>query len=135
MKKADFDPDLVMIYSTPGQLRNLLFFMQYKEGSLMASEFDPIGSCVHAVVPVILQGKCRITLPDPGDYERALAGDDEVIFSVPKEKVENLMAGLRHFEDIERGPTRWTPMMRPDFPRPEFYKTLFGMWGMDVEEE
>jgi uncharacterized protein (DUF169 family) len=134
LKTANFEPDLVMIYSNSAQLRSLLLAMKYKEGYQVTSTFDPIDSCVFSVVPVILTSQCRIALPDPGDYERALAGEDEIIFSIPRDKLEDLMLGLRHFDEIKLGYTHFVKEMRPDFPRPEFYKKLFQMWGLDVEE-
>ena len=134
LKKANFEPDLVMIYSNTAQLRSLLLAIKYKEGYQVTSTFDPIDSCIYSVVPVILTGQCQITLPDPGEYERALAREDEIIFSVPRVKLEDLMLGLRHFEERGLGYTQFIQEMRPDFPRPEFYKKLFRMWELDVEE-
>jgi len=134
LRAANFKPDLVLIYSNTAQLRSMLLAVKYKEGFLVTSQFDPIDSCVYSTVPVILNGQYRITLPDPGEYERAMAGEDEIIFSVPRDKLEELILGLRHFEEIKLGYTHFTMEMRPDFPRPEFYKELFRMWGLDVEE-
>jgi len=134
LRKAGFEPDLVLIYSNTAQLRALLLAVKYKEGRLVDSQFDPIDSCVYSVVPVIVTGQYRITLPDPGDFQRALAGEDEIIFSVPKDKLETVILGLRHFEEMEHGYTQHTMEMRPDFPQPEFYKDLFRMWGLDVKE-
>jgi uncharacterized protein (DUF169 family) len=134
LRTANFKPDLVLIYSNTAQLRNMLLAVKYKGGSLVTSQFDPIDSCVYSTVPVILTGQYRITLPDPGDYERAMAGEDEIIFSVPRDKMEELISGLRYFEERKLGYTRFTMEMRPDFPRPEFYKRLFEMWGLDIED-
>jgi uncharacterized protein (DUF169 family) len=134
LKMANFEPDLVLIYSNTAQLRTILTVVKYQEKSLVKSEFDPIDSCIYSVVPVLLTGQYRITLPDPGDYERAMAGEDEIIFSVPRDKLEGLVSGLRQLEERKSGYTHHTMEMRPDFPRPEFYKRLFKMWGLDVED-
>lgn len=134
LKTANFEPDLALIYSNTAQLRTLLLAVKYKEGRLVDSQFDPIDSCVYSTVPILLTGQYRITLPDPGDYQRALAGEDEIIFSVPKDKLGTIILGLRHFEEMNHGYTQHTMEMRPDFPRPEFYKDLFRMWGLDVEK-
>jgi uncharacterized protein (DUF169 family) len=134
LKAARFEPDLVMIYSNTSQLRSLLLAVKYKEGYQVTSTFDPIDSCVFSVVPPILTGHCQITLPDPGEYERALAGEDEIIFSVPKNRLEDLMLGLKHFDMMKMGYTYFAQEMRPDFPQPEFYKKLFKQWGLDVKE-
>ena len=134
LRTANFEPDLVLIYSNTAQLRIILLSVKHKKGELVTSQFDPIDSCVYSIVPVIQTGQYRITLPDPGDYERAMAGEDEIIFSVPRDKMEELVSGLRTFEERKMGYTHFSMGMRPDFPRPEFYKKLFSMWGLDVEE-
>ncbi len=134
LKTASFKPDLVLIYSNTAQLRSLLLAVKFKEGFLVTSEFDPIDSCVYSTVPVILNGQYRITLPDPGEYERAMAGEDEIILSVPADKMAELVEGLEHFDKMKMGYKYFTMDMRPDFPRPEFYKELYRMWGLDVEE-
>jgi uncharacterized protein (DUF169 family) len=134
LRTASFAPDLVLIYSNAAQLRSILLAVKYKEGALVTSHFDPIDSCVFSVVPVLQTGEYRITIPDPGEYERALTAEDQVIFSVPGGKVETLVQGLRHFAEIKLGYTDLAMVMRPDFPQPEFYKMLFGMWGLDVQE-
>ena len=134
LKTASFELDLVLIYSNAAQLRTMLLAVKYKEGVLVTSAFDPIDSCIFSIVPVLLSGEYRITIPDPGEYERALTGEDQIIFSVPGGKVETLMQGLRHFEEIKLDYTDLAMVMRPDFPQPEFYKMLFGMWGLDVQE-
>jgi len=134
LKTANFEPDLVLIYSNTAQLRSMLMVAKFQEKSPIPSEFDPIDSCIFSVVPVLLNGQYRITLPDPGDYERAMAGEDEIIFSVPREKLEGLVSGLRQNEERKSGYTHFYMEMRPDFPRPEFYQKLFEKWGLDVEE-
>ena len=108
--------------------------VKYKEGHLVESQFDPINSCLYAIVPVLKTGDYRITIPDPGEYERAMAGEDETILSVPKKKLDGLIQGLRHFEKRGMGYKQLAMQMRPDFPRPPFYKDLYEMWGLDVEE-
>ena len=134
LKTAKFAPDLVLIYSNTAQLRSILQVVKNKEGTLVTSQFDPIDSCVYSIVPTLLTGQYRITLPDPGENERAMAGEDEIIFSVPPDKVAPLASGLREFEERKRGYIHLDLEMRPDFPQPEFYRKLFRVWGLDVAE-
>jgi uncharacterized protein (DUF169 family) len=134
LKSAGFEPDLVLIYSNTAQLRSLLLAVKYKDGYLVTSQFDPIDSCVYSIVPVMLTREYRITLPDPGEYERALTGEDEIIFSVPRDRLEELVLGLKHFEEIELGYTQLVMEMKPDFQQPPFYQELFQTWGLDAPE-
>lgn len=134
LKTANFDPDLVLIYSNTAQLRSMLMAIKIKEGFMITSLFDPIDSCIYSVVPVLLTGQYRITLPDPGEYERAMAGEDEIILSVPTDKMEELISGLHKFEERKMGYTQLAMHVQPNFPRPEFYSRLFKIWGLDTEE-
>ncbi len=133
LRAASFEPDLVLIYSNAAQLRSMLLAIKYQEGILVDSQFDPINSCVYAIVPVMLTSQYRINLPCAGEHYRAMPGEDEFIFSIPKDKIEGLISELREAEKMKTGYTYFDFEMRPDFPRPEFYKELFRMWGLDVE--
>jgi uncharacterized protein (DUF169 family) len=134
LKSANFEPDMVMIYSNTAQLRDMLMVAKFQEKANIKSEFDPIDSCAYAIVPVIKDGVYRITLPDPGEASRAFATDDEIIFSVPKDKLEGLTAGVKRMAENKKNPDDWSHLlMRPDFPRPEFYDKLFKIMGLDKE--
>jgi len=134
LAQADFEPDVILIYCLSGQLRSLLMAVKSQTGKMLESSFDPIDSCVHSVIPPILEGNYRITLPDPGEYERALTGENEIIFSVPKQRISELMTGIK--ELLARGMTydSFKMVMKEDFPRPKFYNTLFSLWGLETGE-
>lgn len=133
MSTASFKPDVVLIYSNAAQLRVMLMAIMYKRGNMVTSEFNPLDSCIYSVVPVIQKGDYRITLPDPGDFQRGLAAEDEIILSVPPDRVQELVMGLRHLEEIKHGYFQFCLEMRPNFPRPDFYNMLFEKWGLDIE--
>jgi uncharacterized protein (DUF169 family) len=135
LRTTNFEPDLVLVYSNTAQLRSMLLAVKYKEGLLVISEFDPLRSCVFSVVPVILNGQFRITLPDTGEQYRTMSGEDEIIFSIPKNKIGELVSGLKHFEEQTRDYVhRYTHLdfdMRPDFPQPPHYIEMFKKWGIE----
>jgi uncharacterized protein (DUF169 family) len=131
LSEAKFDPHLVMIYCTPAQLRHLLLALRQPHGRQVTSTLDPIGSCVHSVVPSLLTGECAVTVPDPGDFERAGAQDDEMVLTVPRTQLQELMDGLYHLEDSGRGFRRFCLSLQPDFQQPPFYREYFEAWGLD----
>ncbi len=133
LKTAGFEPDMVLIYSNTAQLRNILMVVKQQEKAPVSSIFDPIDSCVYAVVPVISTGQYRITLPDPGEFQRALAGEDEIIFSVPKNKIQGLANGLADSDRMGHCYRQPNLDMRPDFPQPEFYRQFFKDCGLDTD--
>lgn len=131
--KAEFIPDLVLLYVNHAQLRDILMAVKFKTGKLIFSQFDAIDSCLYATIPVIKTGEYRITFPDPGEVERALAKADEVIFSVPAKRLEELLAGLSVFGGGKMKFAEPAAEIEPDHPRPEFYRQLFRAWHLDVE--
>ncbi len=132
LKTANFIPDLTMIYSNTAQLRHLLLSLRYLNGTQVTSTIDPIGSCVHSVVPSLLNDECYITVPDPGDFERANAQDDEMILTVPTRRLKELVDGIYHFEKSGMGFKRFTYSVQPNFQQPPFYQEYFKKWGLDA---
>jgi uncharacterized protein (DUF169 family) len=131
LKTAKFVPDITMIYSNTAQLRHLLLALRYLNGTQVTSTIDPIGSCVHSVVPSLLKGECAVTVPDPGDFERAGAQDDEMVLTVPTGHLKELMEGIYHFEKAKMGFRKFAYSMKPDFQQPPFYQEYFKKWGLD----
>jgi uncharacterized protein (DUF169 family) len=134
LRAATFKPDVVILYTNTSQLRSLLLMMEFKEASQVKSWFFP-PSCAYAVVHVMLTGQYWIVLPDPGEYQRALCGEDEMMFSVPGEKMDEFMASLKAGQEKGFAYSRHQMLMMPDFPQPDFYQELFKTWGLDVKEE
>lgn len=133
LRTASFEPDVVLIYCNTAQLRSLLMpTHNYGEEAVISSHFFP-PSCAYTVVPVVLNNQYLVALPDPGDYARALAGEDEIILSVPGDKMQILASGLRRAEERKQGYTSSNMLMQADFARPEFYKRLFRSWGLDAK--
>ncbi|MBN2404578.1 MAG: DUF169 domain-containing protein [Coriobacteriia bacterium] len=131
LRNTTFEPDVVFIYSNNAQLRNILMAVKYKEGVHVTSEFDPIDSCIYSLVPLI-EGKQNyvITIPDPGEQERALTDENKIIFSLTRDKLKVLVEGLRHYDEIRLGYVHLTKLMQADFEQPQFYTLLFKRWGI-----
>ncbi len=134
LKTASFIPDVVIIWSNNAQLRALIQSMDRKESSQIKSRFLP-PSCSYAVVNPIQDGNYRVVLPDPGEYERGVGTEDEIMFSVPGSKMETLIGGLRKGEKGYFAYRHHHPYIRPDFPRPDFYRQSFKSWGLDADDK
>jgi uncharacterized protein (DUF169 family) len=134
LKTANYVPDIVLIYSNNAQLNGMLHALSFAGEGRVTSPLYAIASCAFSVVPA-LSGQYCVTLPDPGELGRALAGEDEIIFSVPRDKVEGLVSQLKMFDERKLGYKHhafWE--MRPDFPRPDFYKRLFRECGLEGDD-
>jgi len=132
LHKANFSPDLTMIYCNSSQLRHMLFAYMQKNGKRVTSTLDPIWSCVHSIIPSLLKGTCEVTVPDPGDFERGMAGDDEMIFSVPAGQMKEFMDGVYHYDKSRMGYRSFGRDISGDFQQPPFYQDYFKKWGLDA---
>jgi uncharacterized protein (DUF169 family) len=132
LKSTNFMPDVVIIYANPAQLRGLLLSMKIQDVPLVKCHFFP-PSCAWSVVNPMKTGEYWVVLPDPGEYQRALTDEGDLMFSVPQSRMQTMMAGVRQ---NEHGPFSYRDhqmFMQPDFPLPDFYKEMFKSWGMDTE--
>ncbi|MFC1495711.1 DUF169 domain-containing protein [Thermodesulfobacteriota bacterium] len=132
LKSTSFLPDVVITYGKPAQLRGLLLSMKVEDVPEVKHHFFP-PSCGWSVVNPMIDGKYWVVMPDPGEYQRALTEEGDLMFSVPRVKMPEMMAGLRQNEN---GPFAYRDhqmFMETNFPLPDFYKEMFKSWGMDTE--
>ena len=128
LREAPFEPDCVMIYCDSSQLCLLMLGREYHEGFNLKCALSSHAACVYGVVPALQSGECQVAVPCRGDHYRAMAGDEEMIFTVPTAKLENLMVGLRHVESTgSRLPQGYS--FRPEYALQESYKTIGQMMG------
>lgn len=129
LRKVNFEPDLVVVYGDSAQLSLLLLAREYKDGHDLKCSLSSHAACVYSVVPVIQTGECRVAIPCRGDHFHAIAGDDELIFTVPMEKLEDLMVGLRYLETTgSKFPGNYQMRREPELP--ESYMKIAKMIGI-----
>lgn len=133
LRTANFEPDVVIIYSNTTQLRNMINPLSFANKDAVEYCFFP-PACAYQVIPVMENGKYMITLPDPGDYMRALADEEEIIISVPVARMEEFVTGIRNMLENEWGYERSGMYMLHDFPQPPFYQMLFQRWGLSPKD-
>ena len=129
LRTTSFEPDVVLIYCDSAQLSLLLLAREYKIGYDLKQSLSSHAACVYSVVPVMQTRECRVAIPCRGDHYEAIARDDELIFSVPKEKLEDLMVGLRYLETTgSRLPRNYEMRHEPELE--EAYMKIAKMIGM-----
>ncbi len=134
LKRATFRPDVVMIYAEPAKVNHMVRCIKAVVGGYIHSVFDGIDSCVYCTVPSFTENEYRITLPDPGERERARTRDEDIILTVPGARLEEFMGCL----NLDSPFGSFGDFMfdcELDFPHPPFYNKLFEIWGLDKGEE
>jgi uncharacterized protein (DUF169 family) len=123
LNSTTFEPDIVMIYCDGAQLSLLLLAREWKDGYNLPCNLSSHAACVYGVVPVILSGQCQVAIPCRGDHYGAMAGDEEMIFTIPKRKLEDVMAGLRYVDKNDsRLPHGYH--LPKEFPQPDNYEEI-----------
>lgn len=135
LNKCYFEPDLIMIYCDAAQLRHMLHVLSFIGEGMVNTPIYPVASCALSVVPA-LKGESCITLPDPGEVGRAFAKDDEIIYSMPADKITKLASQLKSFDEMKRGHRHGAFLeFRADFSRPDFYRSLFRECGLYADDK
>ncbi len=106
--------------------------MKIEDVPQVSGHFFP-PSCAWSVVNPMKTGQYWVVLPDPGEYQRALTEEGDMMFSVPQSRMQNMMAGLKANEHGAFAYREHSMFMQPDFEQPEFYKEMFKIWGLDTK--
>jgi len=128
LRSTPFEPEYVMIYCDSSQLCLLMLGREYKEGYNLKCALSSHAACVYGVVPAVLSGRSQVAVPCRGDHYRAMAGDEEMIFTVPRRELRDLMAGLRHVDSTgSKLPQGYG--FQPEYPLNDSYKKIAQMMG------
>lgn len=104
LARADFEPEVVIIYGNAAQVMRLVAAALYKEGGRVASSFAARMDCSdHLVVP-LRTDEPQVILPCNGDRIFAGAQDEEMAFTLPWSKMGRLIEGL---EGTQKGGIRY----------------------------
>ncbi|HOP36080.1 MAG TPA: DUF169 domain-containing protein [Syntrophales bacterium] len=105
--RADFDPDVAVIYGMPSQIARCVQGALWQTGEPVASSFPGRANCGYEIILPIVTGRYQVILPGGG--ERAFAGtqDFEMSFAVPKSLFGSFARGLEesHRAGANRVPT------------------------------
>lgn len=98
LERADFDPDVIVIYGNSAQIMRLVQSAIGGPGgqgtvNAVATGF---GDCGDIAARTVLSDECQFILPSGGDRIFGSTQDHEVIFTIPKSKVEAVVDGLEN---------------------------------------
>lgn len=132
MTTASFEPDVVTVYCNSTQLVILLMAKEYRDGRNLPTALSGHAACVYGVVPAIQNRVYQVGVPCRGDHGVAMAGDDELIFTIPMEKFDDFMLGLRKIAETGTK-LPLVRRMKPERKLHESYAKIGRLMGMDVE--
>lgn len=118
--KADFEPDVIMIYGRPAQMMRFIQAATFRTGEALKNIAQASGSCALEIVKPILENEIGMVLPGNGERIFGLIQDDEMVCAIPWRKIDEIVIGLR---DTHIGGQRYpvptfgnfTPPMPPSY--------------------
>ncbi len=136
LDRCTFVPDAVMIYCEPAQLRQLLMASKWHSGRITGASLDTCDSCGAALLPVLNgEQNYNVSIPDAGEYERSLCGENEMLFTLSGAALEELIGAARDLTRKGFGLKQLAYDIRPDYARPKFYNDMFAKWGLETGVE
>jgi len=119
LDKAEFQPDLVLIYGNAAQVARMAQGANYCTGKGVDSKTFGRMACSSYLARTYLEQECSLVVPSGGERVFANTMDDELIFSIPSKYFKDVAAGIEavHKEGLSRFPTYFYGMsMMPKFP-------------------
>jgi uncharacterized protein (DUF169 family) len=92
--KADFDPDVILLYGNGAQVMRMIQAAVFASGESLKSKSTGSGGCLHQIVTSILDGKCKFSVPGNGERRLGLIGDGEFAFAMPRNRFDEVVSGL-----------------------------------------
>ncbi|MDR1945741.1 MAG: DUF169 domain-containing protein [Desulfovibrio sp.] len=107
LHKADFEPDVLIIYGNPAQMVRLVQGALYLEGGTVTSSFMGRGACGSSIAFPYKNKQVNVVLPGGGERVFGMTCDDEMCFAIPKEKIVSVLEGVKATHDggVARMPT------------------------------
>jgi uncharacterized protein (DUF169 family) len=130
--RADFEPDVLIVYGNPAQIVRMVQGALYHEGGSITSSFMGRGACGSSIAYPFKTGQCNVVMPGGGERVFGMTCDDEMAFAMPKAKIAPTLQGLKatHEGGVARMPTPFFGLgAEPVFPHS--YKKLREYIGLD----
>lgn len=123
LQKAQFEPDLIVIYGNSAQVMRMVQGAVFWEGGNLTSVSSGGQGCSQYLTYPLISNECRFVLPGNGDRIFGLVGDDQMIFSMPKDKIHLVVEGL---EESHKGGQRYPipAYLRYEARLPSVYREL-----------
>jgi uncharacterized protein (DUF169 family) len=115
--RADFEPDLICLYVNSAQAMRLAQAANSGGGGIAPTVATGWGDCGDIMARTVKTDLCQFILPSGGDRTFGSTQDYEVIFTIPKSKIDLMMKAL---EDTHKAGFRYPVLAdvrhRPNLP-------------------
>jgi uncharacterized protein (DUF169 family) len=133
LHRAEFQPDVVVVYGNSAQVMRLVVGALWKRGGRIHSSFAGRIDCADEVIETMQKNDYQVVLPCNGDRIFAQTQDDEMAFTIPASKIDELVEGL---EQTQKGGIRYPipSWLRYTGQFPDKYTKMEEMWRAQENE-
>jgi uncharacterized protein (DUF169 family) len=130
LHRTSFEPDLIVVYGNAAQVSRLIQASLRKRGGVLTSSSIGGIACSAVIARTVLEDECQYVVSGAGDRFFALTQDDELVFTIPRSKIETTLEGLveGHEGGHHRIPTPSYLRFEPQLPG-DFYKLMGFLQG------
>lgn len=89
------EPDAVVLYATPGQSLKVLMGLAYQNGEVPANHVSGQASLCQCIARTVRTGKVCVDVSCVGDRRYGLVQDDELLITIPADKLDQLVEGMK----------------------------------------
>lgn len=119
LTQSDKEPDVIVIYGTPGQMLRLIIGLNYEGGGAICTPVTGQASVCASISRAYCKKEVSLDIPCMGDRLYGLVGDDEMVMVLPADLLPKVMRGLKASRGLAPYPfrpfTRWSPIFPPSF--------------------
>jgi len=105
INRTTFEPHFVMLHVNGAQINRLAAAVLFARGTVPPASLDPGGSCIRSWGHTLVHNEYQAVIPGTGERSFALTQDDEIEFTIPVNKIDELLAGFE--ESQSRGAFRY----------------------------
>jgi uncharacterized protein (DUF169 family) len=134
LKRANFEPEVVVVYGNSAQVMLLVAASLYKRGGALTSHFSSRADCAEIVIRTKQTGEPQVILPCYGDRVFGQTHDHEMAFAFPFSRAEEIAEGLK---GTHRGGVRYPipTFLQYQARFPISYEMLNRMWREAEDRE
>lgn len=124
LQRGLFDPDTVVFYGNPAQVMRLVQALVFEKSARIPGNFGGKVECSEYLIAPHKTQSPRIVIPGMGDRIFSMTQDEEMVFAIPGQLLEDLVRGLREAGKKigARYPVTFYQNFQPEFPKP--YKVM-----------
>lgn len=116
LTRTKVEPDVVLVYGNPAQMMRLIQGSMYKTGEKFTTEMGGVAaSCNAGIIQTFKKKECQLIVPGNGDRVFAATQGDEMLFTIPKEKLEDLIENTKK-QKFAKYPIPAVMQTPPPFP-------------------